>query len=113
LLTGRLPFQADSQLLFKHLNNELPPYPSTINADIPKNIDTVILRALAKKPEDRYPSISGFAKEFEQAALSGEKGEDIQVILSISEAEALRGTRCTLPSSTVAGQQVDVTVPAR
>ena len=66
LLTGRPPFVGGmEQLMYQHFNVQPPP-PSTYNAQLPRELDAVILRALAKKPEDRFPSIIDFANAFEQ-----------------------------------------------
>lgn len=48
--------------------NEFPQPPSTRNPAIPKDVDTVILRALAKKPEERFGSITAFATALQQAS---------------------------------------------
>ncbi len=68
LLTGRRPFEGrPEQIMYQHLNAQPQP-PSTFNPRIPADLDAVILRALAKKPEDRFASISQFARAFQQAA---------------------------------------------
>ena len=61
MLTGAPPFQAKSlrEMLKKQLF-EQPPAPHTINPNIPINLENVILKAIAKEPEDRYQT----AKEF-------------------------------------------------
>jgi hypothetical protein len=55
LITGRLPYEADTPLatILKHLN-EPAPRPSSINPDIPQEIEDIILKAIAKEPDDRY-----------------------------------------------------------
>ncbi len=54
-LTGRLPFEVASvyALIAKHLE-EPPPDPRTLNAEVPKPLAAVILKAMAKQPADRY-----------------------------------------------------------
>lgn len=72
LLTGRPPFSGRmEQLLLQHLS--VPPQPpSALHDAIPRDLDTVILTALAKKPGERFGSISAFARAFQQAsAVSG------------------------------------------
>jgi len=56
-LTGRLPFEADTtwSLIAKHLE-EAPPDPRTLNAEVSDALATVVLTALAKRPEERYRS---------------------------------------------------------
>ena len=49
----------------QHLENQPEP-PSIVNPNIPKTIDTVILRALSKKPEDRFGSIEAFSTTFQR-----------------------------------------------
>ncbi|HJT56153.1 MAG TPA: serine/threonine-protein kinase [Ktedonobacteraceae bacterium] len=67
MLTGRPPFIGSmEQLMFQHFSVQ-PERPSTLNPQLPAAIDPVLLRALAKKPEDRYPSVLAFATAFEQA----------------------------------------------
>jgi eukaryotic-like serine/threonine-protein kinase len=123
LLTGRAPFQGGlEQMMYMHLNDR-PPLLSTINSRIPPAIEAVIMRALSKKPEERFPSVSEFASAFQQAIaqmgpfpspitplpLSQRSGE-LQTILAISEQEARTGTTriLTLPD----GRSVSVTVQA-
>ena len=56
LLTGQLPFSGPSpvQVMYQHVN-EPPAPPRSINREISPPLDAVILRALAKRPADRYP----------------------------------------------------------
>lgn len=56
LLTGKLPFSGPSpvQVMYQHVN-EPPAPPRSINREISPQLDAVILRALAKRPADRYP----------------------------------------------------------
>ena len=75
MLTGRVPFQGDTpfSMMYKHLN-EPPPALGTIRSDISTRIDDVIIKALAKNPEDRYESAAALAAAFNQA-LQGESAE--------------------------------------
>jgi serine/threonine protein kinase len=67
LLTGRPPFVGTmEQLMYQHFSAQPDP-PSAFNPQLPPAIDAVLLRALSKKPEDRFPSITAFAEAFEQA----------------------------------------------
>jgi serine/threonine protein kinase len=61
LLTGTMPFQGSiHQMMYKHIQ-EPPPPPSTHNAHLSPALDAVLLRAMAKKPEERFPSVQAFA----------------------------------------------------
>ena len=67
LLTGRPPFRGTlEQLMYQHLQ-EQPELPSRFNPQVPAALDAVLRRALAKQPEARYPSISAFARAFQDA----------------------------------------------
>jgi len=67
LLTGHPPFQGTlGQVMYQHIH-VTPQPPGKINPRIPTDVDTVILHALAKKPEERFATISAFARAFEQA----------------------------------------------
>jgi serine/threonine protein kinase len=62
LLTGRTPFpESDAAQLVNALVTEAFPPPSVLRPDLPKWVDVVVGRALAKRPEDRYNSIADFA----------------------------------------------------
>ncbi|MBW3548488.1 MAG: Stk1 family PASTA domain-containing Ser/Thr kinase [Actinobacteria bacterium] len=57
MLTGRPPFTGDSPVAvaYKHVQ-ETPRPPRERNADIPADLDAIVLRAMAKNADDRYPS---------------------------------------------------------
>ncbi len=70
MLTAHLPFPApQEQLMSLHTQ---PHRPSTLNPNLPAELDEVVLRALARQPQDRFPSIAAFAQAFQQAAQSME-----------------------------------------
>ena len=64
MLTGKVPFTGDSaiEIAMKHLN-DAPKPPSKIRPEIPDELDQVVLRALAKNPEDRYQSAEEFSED--------------------------------------------------
>ena len=72
MLTGDQPFHAEhpSTILYKIVHEE-PPLPRKVNQELPAAVDQTLLRALAKKPENRYPSCSALATAL-TVALSGE-----------------------------------------
>jgi serine/threonine-protein kinase len=55
MLTGRVPFSADTPFatIHDHIYSPLP-LPSTINPDIDPAVERMLLKALAKEPNDRY-----------------------------------------------------------
>ena len=67
LLTGIVPFRGrPEQVMFQHLSLSPKP-PSEINPCLLPTLDAVLLRALAKNPVERFPSVSAFATAFRQA----------------------------------------------
>jgi serine/threonine protein kinase len=122
MMVGHAPFVGSmEQVMYQHFSAQPLP-PSTYNPQLPPAVDAVILRALAKQPEDRFPSIADFAAAFEQATESSPNllllgseqtiASDIHIraTLAISQGEAQLGTNrvITLPG----GQHVNVTIPA-
>ncbi len=65
VLAGRLPFGADTGeiygLMQAHLSEE-PPSLRSLGLDVPERVEAAVLRALAKAPEDRFPSCAAFAR---------------------------------------------------
>ncbi|HAV75789.1 MAG TPA: hypothetical protein DCX53_00385 [Anaerolineae bacterium] len=68
MVAGRVPFVADTPLavILQHVSDPLPP-PSTINANIPEAIEQVILKSLAKHPEDRFNTVTEFSSAWKSA----------------------------------------------
>lgn len=64
LLTGRIPFDADSPLAiaYAHVQEE-PVAPSTINRSITPAMDALVARALKKNPNERFPSAAAMQDE--------------------------------------------------
>jgi len=62
LITGRKPYTADTPMavIFKHLTDPLPRPRETV-PNLPNQVEEVIFKALAKKPEDRYQSMGDFS----------------------------------------------------
>jgi eukaryotic-like serine/threonine-protein kinase len=134
LLSGNPPFRGTPmQMMYAHVNTQ-PKVPSTLNPRLSTVIDSVVLRGLAKKPEERFPSIIAFAFAFRQTLRSvdasitlgissphtftferspitlGNNGFNASATLAISEDEARNGVNrnITLPG----GRQVRVRIPA-
>jgi len=68
LLTGKPPFTGDSAvaIAYQHVS-EMPVIPSTIDPGVSSEIDAVVMRALAKRADDRYQSASDFRADVERA----------------------------------------------
>lgn len=64
LLTGKLPFDARSPMEFITLHVQATPIPLSVRApdrSFPPGLEDVILKAMAKRPEDRYQGAGEFA----------------------------------------------------
>ena len=59
MLTGRVPYEADTPIAvaLKHVKDKLIP-PTRYNPSIPPLLESVVMKALQKKPADRYRSVS-------------------------------------------------------
>ena len=71
MLTGRIPFQSDTPVgyLRKHLQEEPPPFKAIAQSlGVPPEVEAVVMKALKKKREERYPSALEFARAFVAAA---------------------------------------------
>ncbi|MEU3710357.1 protein kinase domain-containing protein [Streptomyces catenulae] len=75
LLTGQLPFDADSPLAiaYAHVQEE-PPLPSSINQSIPPAVDALVARALKKNPNERFPTAEAMQDECLRIAGSAQSG---------------------------------------
>jgi len=73
MVTGQPPFQAETPMaiVLAHLHEPLP-LPKDINPDVPDEVQRVILKALAKDPDDRYQT-------------AREMAEDLAKVLKIAE----------------------------
>ena len=71
LLTGKLPFQGDSQysLMTAQLNQQ-PPSPISLRADVPPALNEIILMAMAKDPADRFQSADAFCNALKSVPVS-------------------------------------------
>ncbi|HUQ24075.1 MAG TPA: serine/threonine-protein kinase [Burkholderiales bacterium] len=68
LLTGKRPFGAENiEALMKKIIQQDPAPPSSLRADLPKQLDGVVLRALKKDPKHRYETWAEFALELSKA----------------------------------------------
>jgi serine/threonine-protein kinase len=113
MLTGKVPFSGDSaiEIAMKHLN-DAPKPPSKIRPEIPEELDQVVLRALAKNPEDRYQTAEEFSEDLHRVEaglpLAPETADAATALLTGAaiglagdggSTEVLAGTTVTQPQS--------------
>jgi len=61
MLSGRQPFRGDSPVAvaYQHVS-ETPVPPTEVNEQLPRSLDAIVLRALAKDPYQRFPDAGSF-----------------------------------------------------
>src|SRR6266852_4495582 len=65
MVTGRLPFYAENQIAVVTMHvNKRPPSPRVLNSNVTPQVERVMLKALEKKPEQRYQSAAELAEAF-------------------------------------------------
>lgn len=76
IVVGRVPFSADTPyaVIHDHIYKALP-LPTKVNPSVPSQVEMVLLRALAKDPQDRYPSTLALMEAFQQAVDSAHLSE--------------------------------------
>ncbi len=69
LLTGTVPFTGDTpvEIAMKHISSTPEP-PSVKRPDVPHDLDLVVMRALAKDPNDRYDSTDEMEADLDRLA---------------------------------------------
>ncbi|MFJ8957714.1 RodZ domain-containing protein [Streptomyces sp. NPDC102381] len=89
LLTGAVPFDADSgfRIGYLHVTAE-PPALASLGADVPPEVEALIARSLAKAPEDRFPDAAAMQAQVER----------IRQHQSNSPAQAAEGVTAQVPA---------------
>jgi serine/threonine protein kinase/beta-lactam-binding protein with PASTA domain len=95
LLTGTAPYNGETpvEIAMKHLS-AVPEPPSAKRPEIPPELDAVVLRALAKNPEDRYQS----ADEMDADLSAISKGLDVSAQTSEAATTVLAGAGLSAPT---------------
>ncbi len=68
MVTGAVPYDADTPfaVIMKHIRDPLP-MPSKVKPDLPEAVEKVILKAMAKSPDDRYQTAGALAEDLRAA----------------------------------------------
>jgi tRNA A-37 threonylcarbamoyl transferase component Bud32 len=67
MLTGTLPYEAESPIALAMMHiNEPPRSPRQVNPEVPEPLNALTLKLLAKDPEDRYPSAPALANDLDR-----------------------------------------------
>ena len=68
LLTGEFPFKDPLMFnLMVKICKEIPPDPCTLNPDLPQHVEPILLKSLAKDPDNRYQSAYEFYLSLQEA----------------------------------------------
>jgi eukaryotic-like serine/threonine-protein kinase len=88
LLTGEVPFSGDTsvEIAMKHVS-QTPQPPSALREDVPHELDLVVMRALAKDPQDRYQS----AEEMEADLARVARGAGVSPETEEAATQIIRG----------------------
>jgi eukaryotic-like serine/threonine-protein kinase len=111
LLTGRPPFIGSMEQVMRQHFTKQPDPPSQLNPELPAGVDEVILQALAKSPEQRYPSITAFAEALQQFSSSTYSPLSFQTTPTFSTEESLP-TQKSVPTPVLPPPVISYSQPA-
>jgi serine/threonine-protein kinase len=82
MVTGKLPFDGDNPvtIAMRHVH-DVPVPPRSIVPDVPANLEAVILRALGKKPTDRYLTAQAFLDDLRRV----QQGQEVSAPATFQE----------------------------
>jgi serine/threonine protein kinase len=115
-LSGRVPYEGSSiQKMWGHAN-EPPPSVAEVNPHVPRALDEVVARAMAKRPEDRFPSAGDLGRAA-QAAASGAPAPMVEHSVATGAAatgapDSLGPTRRAVPSMRPASPSTEPPAPS-
>jgi eukaryotic-like serine/threonine-protein kinase len=90
LLAGRTPFEGDPmQLMHQHMMADVPSL-TTFNPNVPPYMNGIFARAMAKRPEQRFPSISAFAEAFTRVIQPTSSAPQTLVVAQSAQVESAR-----------------------
>ena len=103
MLTGKPPFAGETVTdIMQAVLEHTPPVPSVVDAHVPPELDGVVMRMLAKRPDDRYPSARSLFRELrrvdenfsaraEQAAPAAVAGVEPDALVPVPVPASARG----------------------
>src|SRR3954463_10098077 len=119
MLTGEVPFSGDTAvgIMMKH-QSAIPDPPSRRNPQVPRDLDLIVLRALAKNPKHRYQSAEEMTADLERVGRGGSVSDTTEnaatMVLSAAADSSAKTTivRPTMPVAPATRPPVPRTPPA-
>ncbi len=109
LLTGTVPFTGETpvEIAMKHLS-QTPEAPSARRPEIPRDLDLVVLRSLAKESSERYRSAADLDRDLEVVARGDAVGAETEtsatmVLAGVGAIDATAATRVAAPLAAASG----------
>ena len=92
LLTGQLPFQGSNNIsIVYQIANVEPPPPSALRKGIPPAVDAIVMRAMKKSLEERYPTWDAFSFDLAETFRNEHLEEARERIADTEKFNTLRG----------------------
>jgi serine/threonine-protein kinase len=109
LASGRVPFEGNNlmEILTQHMYRAPVPIRSLLQpqaVEVPPGLDAIVMKALSKRPEQRYATMQEFARDLERLA----NGETPQALVEMRARAA-----SAFPASAPAPKPLPVAAPAR
>src|ERR1700761_1059042 len=107
LLTGQPPFQGDSPVAvaYQHVR-ENAPSPSSVNPQVPPALDSIVMKALAKNPLNRYQSAAEMREDL-QRALADRPVQAEAVLTDADRTQIIAASNAVPPTQRPVGAVVD------
>ena len=102
MVTGRVPYTAETPIavVFKHIQDPLPSA-RELNPNLPESVELVLLKALAKNPEDRYQKAEDFVQAIQKAIPEGLSADVI-----VSQGSVPEVATVIAPTNSVSGPKI-------
>ncbi len=108
LVTGRKPFQADTPMAVVLMQATEPlPRPTHFVPDLPEAVEKLLLKALAKQPQDRYASMAEMAAAMERIVVSVQSSVFSGQSSVVGSAISISQSPITNQQSAILNQQSD------
>lgn len=106
LLTGRVPFQSESEFdLMRGQVEEPPPPPRSLAANLTEDVERLVLRALAKEPDERFQNAAEFRAALASHTAESDSLKELIGRLQVSQQHG--EARHVTPGSATAGLSAD------